>query len=325
MDRSERFYRIDMLLNRKTAVPLTQFIEELEVSRSTVKRDIEYMRDRLNAPIVWDHSLRGYRYGTQLEGFPQFSLPGLWFNESELYALLSMESLLTNLQPGLLAPHLAPLKKRIHTLLRSGEHSAEDITGKVKILHFAPRPVLKRHFPLIMTALLERQRFSMLHYNRGADEQLDRIVSPQRLVYYRDNWYLDAWCHLRNDLRCFALDAISEIKLLSEKAREVPQSRLDLEFTTAYGIFAGSETAEAVLRFSPECARWVANEEWHPKQQGHLDDQGFYILHIPYANDIELIMDIMRYGPEVEVLEPQSLRQKVKERLELSLKKYSKK
>ena len=134
MDRTERFYKIDMLLQEKSVVPLAGFMDELEVSCSTVKRDLEYLRDRLNAPIIWDRLQRGYRYSVQEAEFPRYSLPGLWFNESELHALLSMESLLANLQPGLLGPHLTPLKKRIRKLLASGGHSAEEITDKVRTL-----------------------------------------------------------------------------------------------------------------------------------------------------------------------------------------------
>ena len=322
MDRTERFYKIDKLLKEIKSVPLRRFMDELEVSKSTIKRDLEYLRDRLNAPIIWDRALGGYRYGMPEEGMPQYVLPGLWFNESELHALLSMESLLANLQPGLLGSHLRPLKKRLRSLLGSGGHDAVEVEKRIKVSHLAARPVLKNHFPVIMTALLDRRRLQIHHYNRGTDEKLARVISPQRLVYYRDNWYLDAWCHLRDDLRCFAVDAISDIKPLPLEAVDIPEERLNREFTTTYGIFAGCRTTDAVLRFSPECARWVSREEWHPDQQGSVDGEGRYLLCLPYSHDTELLMDIMRYGPEVEVLKPESLRQKVKELLEQTLKYY---
>ncbi|MBN2333824.1 MAG: YafY family transcriptional regulator [Deltaproteobacteria bacterium] len=324
MDRTERFYKIDLLLKEKTSVPLSRFMEELEVSRSTVKRDLEYLRDRLNAPIIWDRSMSGYRYGMPQAGMPQYVLPGLWFNESELHALLSMESLLTNLQPGLLGSHLDPLKQRLRKLLGSGGHPAGEVAKRIKVSHLAARPVPKNHFPVIMTALLDRRQLHIHHYNRGTDQTLSRTISPQRLVYYRDNWYLDAWCHLRDDLRCFAMDVINNITPLPEIAKEIPEDTLNQEFTTTYGIFAGCQTTDAVLRFSPACARWVAREEWHPDQQGSIDQEGCYLLCLPYSHDTELLMDILRYGPEVEVLEPESLREKVKERLELTLKNYKK-
>ena len=322
MNRTERFYKIDKLLKESKSVPLRRFMDELEVSKSTIKRDLEYLRDRLNAPIIWGRDMAGYRYGMSEEGMPQYVLPGLWFNESELHALLSMESLLADFQPGLLDRHLKPLKSRIRHLLGSGGHTAVEVEKRIKVAHLAARPVPKNHFPVIMTALLNRKQLQIRHYNRGNDQSLCRTISPQRLLYYRDNWYLDAWCHLRDGLRCFAVDAIDEITALPEKAQDIPEERLNQEFNTTYGIFAGCQTTDAVLRFSPECARWVSREEWHPDQQGSMDEEGRYLLCLPYSHDTELLMDIMRYGPEVEVLKPESLRRKVKELLELTLKYY---
>jgi predicted DNA-binding transcriptional regulator YafY len=322
MDRTERFYKIDRLLRGRSAVPMRRFIEELEVSRSTIKRDLEYLRDRLNAPIVWDRESQGYRYGRPEEGMPQYSLPGLWFNEAELHALLSMESLLAGLQPGLLGRHLAPLRRRIRELLGRGGRGGHEVGKRIKITHLAARPVPGNHFTVIMTALLDRRQLRIRHYNRGTDESLFRVISPQRLIYYRDNWYLECWCHLREGLRRFSVDAIGRIELLEEKAVDIPGSQLDREFATTYGIFPGCRTTEAVLRFSPECARWISREEWHPDQQGHLEETGHYLLRLPYSHDTELLMDIMRYGPEVEVLEPESLRRKVRELLEQTLKLY---
>ena len=101
MDRTERFYKIDSLLHANQVVPVGRFLEELEVSLATFTRDIEYMRDRLNAPIECDRGDGGYRYATGHKSQPQ-SLPGLWFNDSEAYALLMMQSLLSEMQPGLL-------------------------------------------------------------------------------------------------------------------------------------------------------------------------------------------------------------------------------
>ncbi len=322
MDRTERLYEIDRLLNELKVVPLCRFLEELEVSRSTLKRDFEYLRDRLNAPLVWDRRRGGYRYEKPAAGMPQYALPGLWFNESELYALLSMDALLTDLQPGLLDYRLAPLRKRIRTLLGSGGHAAEEVGKRIKIAQLAARPVPGNHFKTIMGALLDRLRLKIHHYRRGPGSGMARVVSPQRLVYYRDNWYLDAWCHLRRDLRCFAVDAIGRVEVTAEKACEIDEKRLDREFTSTYGIFAGYRKTDVRLRFSPECARWVAREEWHPDQRGALDDQGYYLLSLPYSHDTELLMDIMRYGPEVEILQPQELRGKIRTLLEKSLELY---
>lgn len=110
MDRLERFYKIDQLLQERTVVPRSAFLDELEMSPATFKRDLEYMRDRFDAPAEWDADLRGYRYAEQAKTGPKFALPGLWFSESEAHALITMQHLLSSLDHGgLIGPHIAPL------------------------------------------------------------------------------------------------------------------------------------------------------------------------------------------------------------------------
>ena len=323
MDRTERFMKIDQLLQLRKATPLAMLIDELEVSRATVKRDIEYMRDRMHAPIIWDRELRGYRYDLSVDGISGFALPGLWFNASEVHALMTMDFLLTNLQPGLLGPHIEPLRQRIHALLEHGDHSVEEIAKRIHISQLAERPVDANVFEAISSALLRRKRVILHHYNRGKDITVEREVSPQRLVYYRDNWYLDAWCHLRNGLRSFGADVIKDTAACDKKAKEVLEKKLNEVYRAGYGIFSGKSINKAVLRFTKERARWVSQEIWHSDQKSHFDKDGHYVLTIPYANDTELILDIMRYGPDVEVLSPKKLRKKVKRRIEQSLIQYS--
>ena len=322
MDRTERFYRIDQLLLERQAVPLRLLMEELDVSRATVKRDLEYMRDRLHAPIFWDRERRGYRYDQPDSGAPRYALPGLWFNGAEIHALLTMEHLLSNLQPGLLGPHIEPLRTRIRLLLDSGDHSADEVARRVRLLRMAAREVDSAKFQVVALAVLERRRLRLEHFNRRTGRQTAREVSPQRLIHYRDNWYLDAWCHLRDGLRSFSVDAIRSAAPTPERAVDLEEAVLDAELGAGYGIFAGARTRKAVLRFSPERARWVARETWHPDQEGRFDREGRYVLTIPYARDTELVMDILRYGPDVEVLRPTSLRKTVKEQLTAALAVY---
>lgn len=316
MDRTERFYRIDQLLQERPVVPIDTFLEDLGVSRATFKRDIEYLRDCMNAPIVWDRERRGYRYEkTEDATGPRFELPGLWFNASEVYAILTMEHLLANLQPGLLAPHVAPLRTRLRMLLARGEYNPDEVVSRIRILPLAGRKVEQPLFEKIANALLSRKVLRVQHFNRHRGEVLEREVSPQRLVFYRDNWYLDGWCHLREAIRSFGLDAMREVFITDQTAREVPNRQLDRHLSAGYGIFGGTETQIAVIRFSPERSRWVARESWHPRQHGEFDAEGRWVLSFPYANDTELTMDILRHGPDAEVLEPPGLRAAIQNKL----------
>lgn len=311
MDRTERFYVIDRLLQERRAVPMARFLEALGVSRSTIKRDLEYMRVRLHAPIVWDRTLGGYRFGKPESGARQYELPGLWFNASEAHALLTMRHLLENLQPGLLGPHVEPLMARIRALIDEGDYAVEEVEKRIRILHMAARTVPPRYFETVSSALLSRKRLQIEHYHRGRDAASEREVSPQRLVYYRDNWYLDAWCHRRIGLRSFALDALRRAAIVDRRAKSVAGRTLDSELGSGYGIFAGRRTRRVRLRFTAERARWVADEAWHPKQKGRFDRDGRYVLEFPFSDDRELLMDILKHGPEVEVLKPLELRARV--------------
>jgi predicted DNA-binding transcriptional regulator YafY len=118
------------------------------------------------------------------------------------------------------------------------------------------------------------------------------------LIHYRDNWYLDAWCHVREGLRGFSLDGIRAITSVNKKAIEVPLKHLDQFLAASYGIFAGEAKHTARLKFTPERARWVAAELWHPDQKGSFDESGSYILEFPFADDRELLLDIAKHGAQ---------------------------
>ncbi len=72
---------------------------------------------------------------------------------------------------------------------------------------------------------------------------------------------------------------------------------------------------------SLERARWIAAERWHPDQRGRFET-GHYILEFPYADDRELVLDILRYGADVEVLRPKSLRRRVLDQILRTVSQY---
>ena len=320
MDRSERFHRIDRMLNAGTTT-FAALQEALGISRAQLKRDLAYLRERFNAPIEYDRDAGGYRFGKPLAG-PRYELPGLWFSAEEAHALLTMHQLLKGLDGEILGPHFEPLLARLRAVLGSGDHSWEEVENRIRVIPIGRREAKVAHFGVAAGALLKRKRLRIRHYNRAEDRETEREVSPQRLVHYRDNWYLDAWCHLRQDLRSFAVDAIRDAHLLDERAKDVPKAELDEYLAAGYGIFAGRKLEWATLKFTSAAARWVAAQRWHPKQRARVDKDGCHLLELPYADDRELVMEILKFGPEVEVLAPAGLRKRVAERLRAAAKRY---
>ena len=319
-----RLYRIEALIRARGHVSREELLAELEVSRSTLKRDIEYLRSRLGAPIEFDAGVNGYRFGRAYVG-PKHELPGLWFDETELYSLLLAEQLLSGLDSGgLLSRHLRPLLDRIHHLLASGQGGAatEDLHERVRIVTPLKRPVPSRFFERVTAALLQRRRLHLRYLTRARRETSDRDVSPQRLVHYRNTWYLDAWCHRAGALRRFALDAVEDAAMLDERALEVALEAVRAEMDAGYGIYAGGRRRWARLRFEVQAAQWASREEWHPEQRGHWCEDGRFELSLPYVDANELVMDLLRQGDEVMVLEPAELAEEVRRRLESAVARY---
>ncbi len=313
-----RLYRIETLIRARGCVSFATLREELEVSPATLKRDLEYLRSRMGAPIEYDRGANGYRFGQAYAG-PKHELPGLWFDETELYSLLTAQQVLAGLDgDGLLSRHLQPLLDRLHQLLASsgkGEDGVERILKRVKVVTALRRPVPSRFFERVSAALLGRQRLHLRYLSRGRGEVGERDVSPQRLMHYRGTWYLDAWCHRVDALRRFALDAIEQAQVLGARAKDVAMKRVEAEMDAGYGIYAGGERRWALLVFDAQAAPWASREEWHPEQQGRWLDAGSYELRLPYVDDTELVMDLLRQGEQVRVLEPPALVQALRSRL----------
>ena len=180
MDRTERFYKIELLLRARGSVSFAALREELAVSPATLKRDLQYLRDRLDAPIVYDAHANGYRFdaGVAPGGAraAKHELPGLWFSENEIHALLTMHQLLAGLDDdGVLSRHLQPLLDKLQGMLGADDSEARELMRRVKVIGTARRRVPSRWFELLGSGLMQRRRVWLRYFKRS-----DRSESEQR-------------------------------------------------------------------------------------------------------------------------------------------------
>lgn len=316
-NQQERLYRLRRLLAEGRCARPVELTAQFEVTRSTLNRDIGYLRDRMNFPVTWDAEREGWCLDMQNGGkLQQYELPGFWLNAQEIHSLLTLQQLLANLdEGGWLRSHVRPLMKRLTSVLQERLPATAEIGRRVRVQPINARRMDLPHFQSVALAVLQRKRILVRYHARSTDEASEREVSPQRLLHYRDSWYLDAWCHLKCALRRFSIDALQEVRVLDAACLEIPDSDLDDISEAGYGVFAGANVTWARLRFSPDRARWVAAERWHPDQHGVFDAAGRWQLDVPYADPRELIGDILRHVPDVEVLWPEHLAAEVSDRL----------
>jgi predicted DNA-binding transcriptional regulator YafY len=232
-----------------------------------------------------------------------------------------MQRLLKDVGGGLLSEHLGPLSKRLDELTTHRRLNLGEAASRLRFPAIASRPAGPA-FQTVASATLQRKKLWIEYHARSSDERSERTVSPQRITHYRESWYLDLLDEGKSALRSFAIDRILRATVLEEIATDVPEAERDAHYASAYGIFGGVADKLAVLRFTAERARWVADEVWHPEQEGKRLEDGSYELKIPYRDARELVMDILRHGPDVVVTEPQSLVDEVKSQLSRAFDRY---
>ena len=319
MDHFDQVHQIyQMLKQSRLPVSKKTLQEKLEVSASTVKNRIGELRDRYDAPIVYCRKHKGYYFSDD-----KYELHGIWFSQNELLALLTLEQQLETLEPGLISEQLRLSKQKISKLIQQ-KAPQQQLDKRLRILSIHNKTLAPDIFTDLTRATLHRKRVD-IHYQRHSDQQRSqRVISPQRLVYYKANWYVDAWCHHKKQLRTFAIDGILTLKVCDENAKDVPEQQLEQITSPSYGIFAGNQVKRARLIFSEPASHWVAKEKWHSKQQGEWLDAQRYQLIIPYQRDEELLMDILKYGEWVKIEEPATLQHKIRQKIAAMQKIYQK-
>lgn len=323
MDKFDRIFQLHAILSsRRTAIPLEDLMARLECSKSTLHRTINALKDYLNAPVVFDAEAAGYKYAKDATS-EAYELPGLWFTSRELQALAVLQRLLKDAGGGLLEEHLAPLARRLGELTRHQRLNLGEAASRLRFPSIGARAA-GTEFGTVVSATLQRRKLWIEYHARSTDVRSERTVSPQRVTHYREQWYLDAWDEERSALRSFSVDRVVRATVLEATAFDVPEAELEEHYASAYGIFGGRADKLAILRFTREGARWVADEKWHPQQQAEWLPDGRYELRIPYREARELAMDIMRQGKNVEVVAPGELRDLVREELRRAASQYSK-
>ena len=321
MDKWEKVVTLHRLLRRsRYSVPLGTILDELDCSESTFHRIRGFMQSRLGAPVDCDRVHGGYRYVETGDG--PYELPGCWFTRDEIEALLLLDNAVENLHEGYFSDLLRPVRKRFEPLVRAQSTSIKKLRERIRIIPIAARASNPDIFRTIASAIISRRRIGITHHTLDKKESLQREISPQALIRYRDNWYADAFCHLRGGLRTFALNRIESVRPSSLPFRPVPEEELETFFAASYGIFTGPADKQAVIDFTGNAAREVSCENWHPRQQGEWIAENTFRLTIPYGHPRELVMDVLRWGEEAEIAEPSELREAVKTTIEKMREKY---
>ena len=320
MPRYERVQPLfELLCNARRPQTMSELCEKLGVSRATINRLIAFLRDALGQDIRYDRDRNGYwiKHDSKVSGTANL----LGLTSTEAASLLEAISVLEQIPPGLIRSNTSVIRSGLQRLCQEYLGNG-GLSGRVQLRASHPRKANAKSFGILLDALRKEVRVEFLYRNRGKDDQGARTVSPIRMVLYRSNWYLAAWCHERDGLRVFSLDRVLGVKPLTARAYKPLAKLVDQELESSYGIFTGVASNTAVLLFDAKVAPWVAEEQWHPDAKAEFLTDGRVRLTIPYRVDTELVMEILRYGDSCLVQSPMSLRKNVAQKLMQAAERY---
>jgi len=302
----ERCWWFDRQIQEQRYPNATQLATTFEISAKTAQRTINFMRDRFDAPFVYDALRRGFTYSD-----PHFSLftPGI--SQNELLAILIARNLLAGSGGGAISEAISGFGRKLFASMHFLGLDEAVVTESFSAVWNGFSPAEAEVFAACSDALLHRRLLAFQHYAPENDRLTERIVEPHHLQHYQGNWVLLAFCRLRQDWRKFHLARIRAPRALDEGFAPRPVAAWRPLLEGAFGIFQGGEREEVVLRFSPFRARWIRDEFWHRDQQLQEEADGALRLSFPVADYREVTLRILQYGADVEVLAPPRLRAEV--------------
>ena len=286
--------------------------DRFEITPKTAQRNIEFLRDRLNAPLRYIHARRGYDYEDDT-----WELPGLWLHEDELVSLVLSYRLAASVPDGELKDALKKLLNRIIANHAAAAFSIDELNDKISVKNIAYAKTSEKIFHRVLEALLRAQPVRIEYRSPHTGQTTARDILPLHLLNYMGTWHIIAHCNVKKELRDFVLSRVQSVSASDVRIEARKSSASVKEFIREnFGIFHGSEKHNVCLRFAKDIVPWIAEQSWHPDQKEEIDKEGRLCLSFPVADFREIKREILRYGAQVEVVSPAALREEVKKEIE---------
>jgi len=313
----ERFCWFDRQVKADQYPNASGLARKFEISSRTAKRSIEFMRDRLGAPLEYDSTRRGYFYTDA-----SFALPAAQVSQNELLAILLARNLLSGSAGGVISRAIQTFGRKLFAT--TGEIGLDEsrIDSAFSAIWHGYTPAESEIFQTVAKALIEHRQLAFRYFSPSRNEITTRLVEPVHLQHYMGSWVLLAWCTDRCDWRHFYLGRMEQVQVTDTAFDPHPRSRWQDRLQGAFGIFQGEQRQQVILRFNPHRAGWLRQEIWHTAQVMEEQPDGSLVMRIPVSDFREVKLRILQYGADVEVIAPAELRQEIAEEIGRMVKLY---
>ena len=304
----ERMLRIHQAIHSGKYPNATTLAGELEVSTKSIYRDIEFMRDRLELPVEFDGARNGFHYTEEVSNFPTLQI-----TEGELFALLVAEKALQQYRgTAFERPLLSAFKKMAASLPDTVSLNLADWEQTISFRTSA-EPILDVEiFDTLAKATARHGQLLLTYRKPGRKETEPRIVDPYHLANINGEWFLFAYCHLRNDIRTFVPSRIQEAELTGKTFIRPQKFSLEKRLRDTFGVVTGQGEFEVVIRFDELVSDYIREKRWHPSQQLIELEDGGVELRLKLSSLAEIQRWILSWGGQACALAPAELVESLK-------------
>ena len=298
----ERMLRIHQSLQAGGFPNAGRLSREIEVSTKTIHRDLEFMRDRLNLPVEFDHAHNGYHYTGEVNAFPTMQI-----TEGEIFALVVAEKALQQYRgTSFEQPLLSAIKKMEQALPDTISLNLADIERTISFRTRA-EPILNLEiFDVLAKAVALRQQLEM-HYRKPGHAAEKRLVDAYHLANINGEWYLFAYDHARKDLRTFVPARIQSVKPTGKTFERSQKFSLEKRLRDSFGVHAGEGEFEVVIRFNARAADFIREKKWHSSQALRDLKDGGVELKMLLSSLAEIERWVLSWGGDARVTRPKEL------------------
>jgi len=305
----ERYLWFHQKLKKRNFPKLKELMEKFEISKRQAAREIENMRLFFYAPVEYSSTEGGYYYSDD-----SFEFPASMVTEEEIISLIIAKRLSVTI----------PDDKRKRQLQSFFDHLSNyfdlDITElekKISLKSLRYHRVGQDIFDAVLQSLKRNQKLKITYRSVFTKEVSERIINPLHLVLYMGNWHIIAFCEMKDGIRDFALSRIKKIEILETSIKEDLKSlNIKEDIDKAYGIFFEGPRKKVVLKFSERVADYVQEQVWFPLQTIREAPAGGLLLTFYVTDYREIVREVLSFGADVEVLEPEPLRKIVREHIQ---------
>ncbi len=317
-----RYRIINSLLSNRRSVSIKEIMDAcrdamgVKVSKRTIEKDIENMRYdsvlNFNAPIVYDHYLRGYKYEDT-----GYSIDRLSLKDEEVETLKFAATILKQFRhSNFLERYEGAIQKIVSAINNSSLANKE---YDMSFIEFESAPLMKgdEHLDALIGHIMEKHVLKVAYRSFESRESRNYILHPYLLKEYRNRWYLVAWHDEARKFKVFGLERI--ISLEQTFLKSFHSGVIDFErlFRDSIGITRyDREPEEIVVAFTKRQAYYIATQPLHDTQMLLREENERYIFSFTIVPTFEFTAAILGWGCEVEVLEPAWYRKEISDKIE---------